>query len=204
MKQILKDNRNSFRRENKTESIAEATAYDQSGVVRLVEKAASGNFEAFGKLYHIYVERIYRYVFYQVKDKMLAEDITADVFVKALKAINSCRGKESTFSAWLYRIAHNSIIDNFRRAKRTMTIEIETARNLSSPKQEAEINLDRQELLEVIADLPPNQRQVIILKFIEGMDNGEIGRIMGKSQVAIRILQMRALAALRERLGGKQ
>lgn len=200
----MEQNRNNFVGINKTESTAEATAYDQSVTVRLVAKAASGNFEAFGKLYHIYVERIYRYVFYQVRDKMLAEDITADVFVKALKAINSCSGKESTFSAWLYRIAHNSIIDNFRNAKRTVTIEIETGRNLSSPKQEMEKTVDRQEWLELIADLPPNQRQVIILKFIEDMDNREIGRIMGKSQVAIRILQMRALTALRESLGGKQ
>lgn len=199
----MKENRNNFVGKNKTGSVAEATAYDQSEIVRLVEKAASGNFEAFGKLYHIYVERIYRYVFYQVKDKMLAEDITADVFVKALKAINSCSGKESTFSAWLYRIAHNRVIDNFRSAKRTMTIEMETARNLSSPNQEAGKTLDGQEWLELIADLPPNQRQVIILKFIEDMDNREIGRIMRKSQVAIRILQMRALGALRERLGGK-
>ena len=175
---------------------------DQSRITCLVESAANGNYEAFGKLYRIFVERIYRYVFYQVRDKMTAEDITADVFVKALDNIKSCRGKEATFSPWLYRIAYNLIIDNFRRAKKTMTVEVEQASNLDDPLQEAGGSLERQELLKAISRLPHNQRRFITLKFIEGMDNRQIGQIMDKSQVAVRLLQFRAITALKKELGG--
>ena len=197
----MKDNRNTYKDDNQAQSITKAANSKQSEIKGLVASAASGSFEAFGKLYHIYAEQIYRYVFYQVKNKMLAEDITADVFLRALKAINSCRGKEATFSSWLYRIAHNCVIDNFRSTKRTMPIETEILTGSGDPGQELEKKVERQEILEVIAYLPKNQRQVIILKFIDELDNCEIGQIMGKSEGAIRILQMRALGMLREKLG---
>ncbi|MFC1964321.1 sigma-70 family RNA polymerase sigma factor [Chloroflexota bacterium] len=185
-----------------TQAITKITLHDKPEIASLVRKAAGGSFEAFGKIYHIYVEAIYRYVFYQVKDKMAAEDITEEVFLKALDAIKSCKGKEATFSSWLYRIAHNQVIDNFRRSKKqSMTIGVEKFDNMADPKQEVGKGLERQELLQVIARLPQNQGQVIILKFIEGLDNREVGQIMGKSEGAIRILQMRALTSLREMLG---
>ena len=200
----MKDIRNNFSEENKAQAITKAPTHDKSEIKSLVTRATSGSFEAFGKLYHIYVEQIYRYVFYQVKDKMTAEDITEEVFLKALGAINSCKGREATFSSWLYRIAHNRIIDNFRSTKRKLTIERDTVVTLSDPTQEVEKNLERQELLETIAELPQNQGQVIILKFIDGLDNREVGEVMGKSEGAVRILQMRALAMLREKLGDKR
>ena len=194
----MKDIRSNSSEENRDQ------ASDKPEITRLVELAAAGNFEAFGKLYHIYAEKIYRYVYYQVKDKMTAEDITADVFLKALEAIKSCKGKEATFSSWLYRIAHNRTIDSFRSMKRKPIVDTEVVTNLADPKQEVEKKVERQELLEVIAELPQNQSQVITLKFIGGLDNREIGRTMGKSEGAVRILQMRALAMLREKLGGTQ
>ena len=193
---------NKVRERKRAQATATVSTYDQSEIVRLVEKAAGGNFEAFGKLYSIYLDRIYRYAFYQVKDKMTAEDITEEVFVKAWKAIDSCKGKGHTFSAWIYRIAHNHIINTFRNMRKCVSMEMENLTELSDPKLEVEMTLDRQELQAVLADLPQNQRQVVILKFIEGLDNREIGQIMKKSEGAIRILQMRALTTLRQKLGG--
>ena len=192
---------NKVREENKTEATAATVTYDQSRTEELVEKAAGGNLEAFGELYEIYLDRIYRYVFYQVKDKMTAEDITEEVFVKAWKVIGSCKGKGKTFQSWLYRIAHNHMIDTLRRMWKTTSIEKENVAGLSDPTLDVEAKLEHKELLEMIACLPENQKQVIILKFIEGLDNREIGKIMGKREGAIRVLQMRALAALRQRLG---
>ena len=173
---------------------------EQDKVVRWVEKAIRGDFAAFGELYGVYLDRIYRYVFYQVKDKMTAEDVTEEVFLKAWKAIKSCRGKERTFSSWLYRIAHNNVIDIFRSQQKKWTVDMETVAELSQPAVEIETELAHQEILNSLTDLPPNQRQVIILKFIEGLDNFEIERIIGKSQGAVRVLQTRALAKLREKL----
>ena len=186
--------------ENRASEVARSVTGGQSEVVRLIKRAAGGNFEAFGELYNIYLERIYRYVFYQVRDKMTAEDLTEEVFLKAWKSIDTCRGKEQTFSSWLYRIAHNHVIDNLRSQRKYLSTDMEALAEVSSPELGEEGKLERQEMLEVISDLPQNQKQVIILKFIEGFDNREIGQIMGKSQGAIRVLQMRALATLRQRL----
>lgn len=195
--------RNSNTGEEKGQATTQAVNNDQSRIIRLVERAASGDIEAFGKLYTIYVEQIYRYVFYQVKDKMTAEDITEEVFIKAWRAIDSCKGRGETFSSWLYRIAHNYTIDVLRSRQKRLAIETEVTADVSYSKQEAEVRLKRRELLEAVARLPQNQKQVIILKFIEGLDNQEIGQVMNKNQGAIRVLQMRALATLRQRLGGE-
>ena len=192
--------RNNFKEEKKSQTASGTAPCNESEITGLVKRAAGGDVKAFGELYSIFLERIYRYVFYLVKNKIAAEDITEEVFVKAWKAIDSCKGKEQTFSSWLYRIAHNHVIDNLRRIQKHPSIKIETMDKVSSPELEAEEEMERQELLRVITCLPQNQRQVIILKFIEGLDNCEIGQIMGKSQGAIRILQMRALATLRQEL----
>lgn len=195
----MKNKRNNIVGE-KAHATDKSLTSEQNKVVRLVEKAIRGDFAAFGELYGVYLDRIYRYVFYQVKDKMTAEDVTEEVFLKAWKAIKSCRGKERTFSSWLYRIAHNNVIDIFRSQQKKWTVDMETVAELNQSAVEIETKLDHQEILNSLTDLPPNQRQVIILKFIEGLDNLEIERIIGKSQGAIRVLQTRALAKLREKL----
>ena len=191
---------NIVRQKNRTQTTAAAPTRDQTPVVGLIIRAEGGDFEAFGELYSLYLDRIYRYVFYQVKDRMTAEDITEEVFVKAWQAIGSCKGKEATFSAWLYRIAHNHMINTLRKKQKITSIETKNLVDASDPKIELETALDHQELLATIADLPQNQKEVIILKFIEEMDNREISKVLGKREGAIRILQMRALANLRQKL----
>ena len=192
---------NKVSEEKKAQPTTATATYHPAEIVKLVKKAAGGNFAAFGELYSIYLDRIYRYVFYHVRDKMTAEDITEEVFLKAWKAIGSCKGKEKTFLSWLYRIAHNHLINTLRCMKKVTSIEKDNlVEVISSNKSEVEDKIEHQELLETITCLPENQKQVIILKFIEGLDNREIGEITDKSEGAIRILQMRALAELRQRL----
>ncbi|MFH1169379.1 MAG: sigma-70 family RNA polymerase sigma factor [Chloroflexota bacterium] len=187
-------------RESKALVATGAKAEDRAEIAGLVSRAAGGDTEAFGRLYSIYVERIYRYAFYKVRDKMTAEDITEEVFIKAWNAIGSCRGKEKTFSPWLYRIAHNCMVDTFRSQPRQQSLEAEDMSAVSDPKLELEAGLDQMDLLEAVSSLPRNQWQVIVLKFIDGLDNREIGQVTGKKQGAIRALQMRGLATLRHLL----
>jgi RNA polymerase sigma-70 factor (ECF subfamily) len=201
---MVKGIRNNIVGGNEAQATTRTVIPDQSEIIRLIRRAAGGDFEAFGELYSIYLDRIYRYVFYQVKDKMTAEDITEDVFIKAWRAISSCKGKEKTFSSWLYRIAHNQVIDIFRGQKKEVSTDIESIADSDYSELGVEIELEHQELLNGIAGLPQNQKQVIVLKFIEGLDNRKIGQIMDKNQGAIRILQMRALAKLREKLSSEQ
>jgi RNA polymerase sigma-70 factor (ECF subfamily) len=196
----MAENRNKYVGLNKGPITPGLSARHQDEIVKLVQKAANGDSEAFGEIYIIYVEPIYRYVFYQVRDKMTAEDITEEVFFKAWNSIHSCKGKEKTFSSWLYRIAHNSMIDTLRSQKRELPLDSETATGIIDGKSELETRLEHKQLLDAIALLPENQRQVVVLKFIEGLDNQEVGQVMRKNQGAIRILQMRALNTLRTNL----
>jgi RNA polymerase sigma-70 factor, ECF subfamily len=188
-------------REDKKVRGAGAGQPSPAEIKALIGQAAGGNFQAFGSLYGIYMDRIYRYVFYQVNDKMTAEDITEEVFVKAWKAIKSCRGREDTFQAWLYRIARNHLADCLRGTGRFISLEKDGTIDVPDPQERIESVAEYQELLRAIAGLPEVQRQVVILKFIEGLDNREVGRVMGKNEGAVRIAQMRALAALRDKLG---
>ncbi len=186
--------------ENKSQQIGAKGDRVDSEISKLVEGAANGDFEAFGELYSIYLDRIYRYIFYQVRDKMTAEDLTEEIFVKAWKALGGYQRNSPTFTAWLYRIAHNHVVDYFRTRRQHQSLDEEMPVATDSPEQEVEEKIMQQELAEAISYLPPQQRQVIILKFIEEMDNREIAQIMRKSEGAIRVMQMRALLALRKKL----
>jgi RNA polymerase sigma-70 factor (ECF subfamily) len=174
------------------------SAYEIKG---LIKKAAGGSFKAFGSIYSIYLDRIYRYIYYQVNDRMTAEDITEEVFVKAWKSIRSCKGREDTFQAWLYRIAHNHLANCLRGSGRVTSLEKDGTIDLPDPYQRVESGAEYGELMKAVSSLPEIQRQVIILKFIEGLDIHETGRVLRKKEGAIRIAQMRALAALRDKLG---
>jgi RNA polymerase sigma-70 factor (ECF subfamily) len=173
-----------------------STLRSEYEVQMLVRRSADGDTEAFGELYIIYLDQIYRYVYYQLNDRMTAEDITEEVFIKAWKAVKSCKGREQTFLPWLYRIARNQVIDNLRSRRKSQPIEATVVDDDDNAEQELEKKLESQKLLKMVACLPEQQRQVIILKFIEELDNHEIGQVMGRSQGTIRITQMRALTTL--------
>lgn len=188
---------------NKYQDFSNPQTFGELQVRGLVDRSVDGDFEAFGEIYSIYLDRIYRYVVYQVDDKMIAEDLTEETFIKAWEAIGKYKWKGQPFSAWLYRIAHNQVIDYFRTTRRDLTLKEELPAEAAEPEQEAEEKLGQQEMIKAISYLPAQQKQVIILKFIEGLDNPEIAQIMGKSQGAVRVMQMRALAALRQKLSGE-
>jgi len=175
---------------------------DETTVSGLVHRAREGDVGAFGELYGMYLERIYRYVFYQVKNKMIAEDLSEEVFVKAWEALGRQRVRNPV--AWLYRIAHNCVIDYFRAQRPQLQLAEKMVDSGCSLEQQVEEKIAQEELAESLSFLPPQQRQVIILKFIEDMDNKEIAQIMRKREGAIRIMQMRALAALRQKLMGEE
>lgn len=148
----------------------------------------------------MYMDRIYRYVFYQVKNRATAEDLTEEVFIKAWRGIAKYRFRERPFSAWLYRIAHNHVVDYFRTNHQAQPLDEVRLTDASEPASELEGKQLQEILMSAISDLTEQQKQIVLLKFMEDLDNQEIEQITGKSQGAIRVMQMRALAALRDRL----
>ena len=169
-------------------------------VKALVKKAVNGDVEAFGEIYSIYLDRIYRYVFYQVHNKVTAEDLTEEVFIKAWSGIARYKWKGLPFSAWLYRIAHNHVVDYFRTSRQHQSLDEGFLEDGNRTEEIVEKKQILQTLTQALSALPVHQRHIITLKFIEGFDNRKIEQITGKSQGAIRVMQMRALALLRHKL----
>jgi len=175
----------------------------EADLKELISKAAGGDYKAFGKLYDIYLGRIYGYVYYHVRDKMASEDITQQVFIKVWEALGKYEQRDQRFSSWIFRIAHNHMIDYYRSTQRDSKLKNRIAIETDDPEQQVEDKFRQEEIMNALSTLTDQQRQVIILKFIEGFDNREIAEILGKNEGSIRITQMRALMALREKFSGE-
>jgi RNA polymerase sigma-70 factor (ECF subfamily) len=170
-------------------------------------KAARGDREAFGELYGRYVERIFNYVYYRTGNLHDAEDLTARVFQRAMNHIARYDDRGVPFSAWLYRIAHNLVANWHRDRGRRQEIPLSDVPVVPSKEERPEAWLVRSQeqdtLLRHIRQLPPDRQTLLILKFVEDLSNAEIGRIMGRSEGAIKSLYHRTLLALRDELGGQ-
>ena len=170
----------------------------------LIERAQAYEASAFAEIYERFYQGIFNYVFYRVTEEALAEDITAEVFVKALEAIDGYEFRGVPFSAWLYRIANNMVTDLFRRKPRNNYVPLEEAQIATEdvPHAVTERGFTQQELQKALAVLTDEQQQVVILKFVDGMSNVEVAQILGKTEGAIKSLQHRALASLGRVLEG--
>ena len=171
-------------------------------VNRLVEKAIGGDADAFGNIYDVFIDRVYQYVYYRVRNKDDAEDITQQVFVRAWKAIKRYKITSKPFIAWLLRISQNLINDFYRTRKVTMYIdyEFEIPGTEIGPEKQAELRYDQKELRRIIYRLPEEQQQVIMMKFIEGFSYPEIAASLRKSEGAVRVIQHRALKKMQTML----
>ena len=167
----------------------------------LVERAKTDS-QAFGILYECYVNRIYNYIYYRVGNQHDAEDLTARTFHRALNHIERYVNQGAPFSAWLYRIAHNLVANWHRDQSRRKLISLEDIKLIiqrrDGPDQMAEQREEKDQLLAVIRRLPSERQQLLILKFVQGLSNAEIGQVMGRSEGAIKSLYHRTLLSLRE------
>lgn len=172
---------------------------------RLVDLAQTGDGEAFSRLYEAYFDRVYRYIFFRVTDDQLADDLASEVFLKAWESLHRYR-PHGPFLAWLYAIARNTVIDTYRTRK--TTIPLDDAAPIVSHDERLDDRLQFQfemrSLQLAMQKLTQEQQEVITLKFIAEYDTAEIARQMGKSEGAIRALQMRALQALARAMRAQQ
>jgi RNA polymerase sigma-70 factor (ECF subfamily) len=169
---------------------------------RLVKQAQQGDRRAVAALYAEYQARVYRYITYRVGDPALAEDLTADVFTSMVRNIGQYEFRGRPFLAWLYTIAGNTCKMYYRRQNLAEfePLPEEMIDSETNPEDAAHLLLTHERLLAAMPRLTESQRQVILLKFIEGLSNSEIAAILERTEGAIRILQHRALAALRQAL----
>ncbi len=173
----------------------------------LVRRAKQRDQKAFTQLYEGYFDRIYRYVALRIGDKAEAEDMTQQVFLNALQSISSFQWKGVPFSAWLYRIAHNQVVDYLRKKTKRPATLLDDSLNISdsnnkdsNPQLMTEHSLDIEQLLSATRRLTEAQREVISLRFTSELSTAEVAKIMGKSQGAVKALQHSAIVALRKTL----
>lgn len=172
----------------------------------LVARAIQRDPEAFGVLYHLYFEKIYRYACLRLHNPSDAEDVTAAVFLSAWRGIDRFSPKhETSFAGWLFRLAHNTVVDCYRRLRETVSLdkpEILHADRFAFPSPEIELEwqLTLAELHGALQLLTEEQREVVVLRFVEGLSAREVGDIMGKQEGTVRGMQFRAIEALRRAL----
>jgi len=186
------------------------TAYEQgaqglwegSWEAELVQRAQSFEHEALGILYQHFYPRLYNYAYLHLGEIHRAQDLASDVMLKVLEALPRYRQRGVPFAAWVFRIARNRLIDEARRNRRRKQEPLAEDLPDGGPSAHtlAERSADRQRLRQALADLTEDQRQVVILRFIVGMETAAVARALGRGEGAVKALQHRALLALRKRL----
>ncbi len=166
----------------------------------LVLRAIQKDQEAFGELYDRHVVRVYRHIYYMVGNAAEAEDLTAQAFLRAWEAIERYQVRGAPFVSWLLRIAHNLGVSYLRSKRESSELHDGIVEHKSDrdPESAYERTAEEELVREAILTLREEQRQVIILRFIEDLDYREVAEIIGKSVAAIRVIQHRALNSLRK------
>jgi RNA polymerase sigma-70 factor (ECF subfamily) len=169
-------------------------------VGQLVDRAKAGDTDAFAQLYDRYLDTIYRYVYYRVGSRQLAEDLTSETFLRALRSMGSFTWQGRDFGAWLVTIARNLVADHFKSSR--TRLEVTTGEMLDphetapSPEQSVLERLSNAALLEAVRKLNPQQQECVTLRFLQGLSVAETAQIMGKNEGAIKTLQYRAVRTL--------
>lgn len=167
----------------------------------LILDCQNGHSGAFGKIYDMFIDQIYRYIFYRV-GATDSEDLTELVFLKAWEKIHQYHAAKGSFRSWLFRIAHNSVVDFYRevgnsRNEALNEMAVDASQNGNATLR-AHRSLNQKTLYRAMRELSDRYRQILILKYVNDCDNDEISIILNKSQAAVRILQFRALRSLKQ------
>jgi RNA polymerase sigma-70 factor (ECF subfamily) len=178
-----------------------------SEVWQLVSRAQQGDGEAFGQLYDRYVDSVYRFIYFRVNDRALAEDFTSETFLRALRRIGTITYQGRDIGAWFVTIARNIVFDHMKSARHRL--EVTTADTFEgddrAPSPEAAVieSLTNERLMAAVRQLGDEQRECVLLRFIQGFSVSETAAVMGKNDGAIKALQHRAVRKLAELVGGE-
>jgi RNA polymerase sigma-70 factor (ECF subfamily) len=179
---------------------AEPEDPDRGEVVELVARAQAGDAEAFGALYDRYLDVVYRYVYYRVGGKALAEDLVSETFLRALRRIGTFEWQGRDFAAWLITIARNIIADHYKSGR--FRLEVSTAdmldadRATDGPESEVLDGIANTSLLDAVKKLNSEQQECVVLRFLQGLSVLETAQAMEKTEGAIKALQYRAVRTL--------
>ncbi|MBD3327801.1 sigma-70 family RNA polymerase sigma factor [Candidatus Peregrinibacteria bacterium] len=179
--------------------MSESNEYTPEQMDEIVARAQGGDTGEFEKIYNAFIDKVYRYIYFRVNEED-AIDLTESVFLKIWENLGTYKVGKLYFNAWVFKIAHNLIVDSYRSNKNTTSLEFEIVdeKKESDPVLQAERSLSKEVLRNAIKSLKKKYQQVILLKYINELDNREIARIMNRSEGSLRILKFRALKALKQ------
>jgi len=179
---------------------------DLDGDAALVQAAKAGDAATFGELYERYRDAIYRFCLARTGTSHDAEDLTSDVFVKALNSIDRYQDRGLPFAAFLYRIARNAAIDRSRTLKQPLSVDglLQEPASKQNVELEAVFAVEKGILMDALSKLKSEHRDVVVMRFIEGYSALEVAQLLGKTEGAIRTLQHRALERLRKEFDSSQ
>ena len=179
---------------------SEEDAAERTRLIALVELARKGDADAFGLLYDHYQPSVYRFLFYRTRSSTLAEDLTSETFFRALRSMNNFRWQGKDFGAWLMTIARNLTADHFKAGRTRLEQTTEDMQTLDSasdgPEVEVLSSLTNEALLKALGELPTEQRECLIMRFLQGLSIAETAEILGRSSGAVKQLQLRGVRNL--------
>jgi len=188
-----------------TELSTEPMDEDHVETWRLVTAAQAGDGEAFGQLYDRYVDVVFRFIYFRVNDRALAEDFTSETFLRALRRIGTISYQGRDIGAWFVTIARNIILDHMKSARKRLEVTtadtVEGDQREPSPESAVIDLLTSERLMEAVRKLGDEQRECVMLRFIQGFSVSETAAVMGKNDGAIKALQHRAVRKLAELVG---
>lgn len=174
---------------------------EQENIHALVSKAQNGDQKAFSMLYDEFADRLYKFISFKISDPQAAEDLLQEVFIKAWRGCSKLKLENLNFSAWLYTIASNTIKNHFRQIyRRPQTTSLEEDMNIASTddtSRSVNSTFNTEMAKKMLINLPPNYKQILELRFIQELNVEETANIIGKSHIAVRVIQYRALKQLK-------
>ena len=168
---------------------------------QLIVRAQQGDSQAIGEIFECYRVSIFRYLYYRTGDGHTADDLTSEVFLRMIRSLGSYRRQEVAFLAWLFQIAHNLLTDHYRKMSYRNHLQLEDQQIVmqdSSSQPSSDAGLNSLALRQALERLNEEQRDVIIMRFVTGMPIAEVAQALNKSEDAVKGLQRRGLAALRD------
>ncbi|MEI2711977.1 MAG: sigma-70 family RNA polymerase sigma factor [Nocardioides sp.] len=183
---------------------SEDSELEQTRLIALVELARDGDKEAFGQLYDHYHVAVYRFLLYRTRSQTLAEDLTSETFFRALRRMNSFTWQGKDFGAWLMTIARNLATDHFKSGRNrleSVTEDMSVHDDVAEgPETEVIASLTNEVLLKALAELSEDQRDCLVMRFLQGLSIAETADALAKSQGAVKQLQLRAVRNLAKAL----
>jgi RNA polymerase sigma-70 factor (ECF subfamily) len=173
----------------------------------LLRRAQQYEERALTRIYNLFADRVFRFIYYRIQDRARAEDLTNEVFVRILENVDKFRpsGEDTALmlTAWIFTIARNIVVDDLRRQKRRTAEPFANSDEVPDTQFDLEIHITRADLQAALAKLTEEQQTVLLLRFEEGFTSIQVAQMMGKTEMAIKALQRRGLATMARLLGGQ-